>query len=234
MKRTQYKTKKDLPSTTFTDSFKLLHSSELKNKTLVNHSKFKSKSGAGFVLLFALLVSSILLATGLGISRIILREIFLASLSRESQVAFFAADTGAECALHWRQDFRFDLDSTNPSRAIFCNGQAIRDGTDGMLKISNGIGGALQFKPNLINGSDPSIFSFYTQDLPVSGEKVPCALVRVSFNYRAADVSHTQPPIETVIHSDGYNSCDLTSPRTIERSLEYTIENCDPTDPTCR
>ncbi|MEK7066721.1 MAG: hypothetical protein AAB965_04105, partial [Patescibacteria group bacterium] len=45
-------------------------------------------SSAGFVLLFALLISSILLATGLGISRIIMREIFLASLARESSVAF--------------------------------------------------------------------------------------------------------------------------------------------------
>ena len=50
------------------------------------------KPSRGFVLLFALLISSILLATGLGISRIILREIFLTSLGRESSVAFFAAE----------------------------------------------------------------------------------------------------------------------------------------------
>jgi hypothetical protein len=61
----------------------------------------------GYTLLFTVLVVSIILAITLGISRISYTEIALSSVSREGAIAFFAADTGYECALY------HDL-STNP------------------------------------------------------------------------------------------------------------------------
>lgn len=54
----------------------------------------------GFALLFTVLVVSILLAISLSISNITLRELVLSSTTRDSHIAFYAADTAYECALY--------------------------------------------------------------------------------------------------------------------------------------
>ena len=56
-------------------------------------------SGAGFVILFAVTISSILLAIALGVSNIALKEVKFGTNARDTNNAFFAADTGAERAL---------------------------------------------------------------------------------------------------------------------------------------
>ena len=70
----------------------------------------------GFTLLIAALVSSLVLALGASIFQIAQKQVTLSSLSRDSQFAFYAADTGAECALYW--DFRHQLfPTTTPETA---------------------------------------------------------------------------------------------------------------------
>lgn len=66
-------------------------------------------NAAGFTLLLAALAGSLLFSAGIAIANIALRELALSSAGRESQFAFYAADTGAECALYWdRQKSIFD------------------------------------------------------------------------------------------------------------------------------
>jgi Tfp pilus assembly protein PilX len=55
----------------------------------------------GFTLFVALIVSSMLLAVGFSLSNIILKQLIFSNSGRESQLAFYAADSGAECALYW-------------------------------------------------------------------------------------------------------------------------------------
>lgn len=55
----------------------------------------------GFVILFTVLIASIVLAIALGIASVSFREVLLSSTARDGEYAFFAADTGAECALYW-------------------------------------------------------------------------------------------------------------------------------------
>jgi hypothetical protein len=64
----------------------------------------KAEDTKGFAMLFAVLVSSLLLAVGLSIFNITVKELTLSAAGRESQFSFYAADTGAECALYW--DFK--------------------------------------------------------------------------------------------------------------------------------
>ncbi len=59
----------------------------------------KIKKNKGFVILFAVTISSILLAIALGVSNIALKEVKFGTSARETNNAFFAADTGVECAL---------------------------------------------------------------------------------------------------------------------------------------
>lgn len=53
----------------------------------------------GFTLLMSVLIASVLLALGYEIYNLAVKEVALSSSGRESQFAFFAADTGIECAL---------------------------------------------------------------------------------------------------------------------------------------
>jgi Tfp pilus assembly protein PilX len=53
------------------------------------------RSQKGFTLLLAALVSTIVLALGAAIYGLVVKELALSSLGRDSQFAFFAADTGA-------------------------------------------------------------------------------------------------------------------------------------------
>jgi|SRR3989344_646833 len=72
----------------------------------------------GFTLLIASLVSGILLALGLAIYNIVSKELVLSSSGRESQFAFYAADSGIECALFW--DGADAFSTSSPSATIDC------------------------------------------------------------------------------------------------------------------
>jgi hypothetical protein len=65
---------------------------------------FKIKNqNKGFVALFAVFLTIIVLAITIGIANISYKEQLLSSSAREANTAFFAADSGAECALYYDQ-----------------------------------------------------------------------------------------------------------------------------------
>ncbi|MFA5095387.1 MAG: hypothetical protein WC447_01870 [Candidatus Paceibacterota bacterium] len=59
------------------------------------------KRNSGFVILYAVMISSIILAITLGVVNISLKEIKFGTSARDTNNAFFAADAGAECALYY-------------------------------------------------------------------------------------------------------------------------------------
>lgn len=82
------------------------------------------KTEKGFTLLLAVLVASIVLILATSIFQIARKEITLSSLGRDSQFAFYSADSGAECALYW--DIRYDYFATStPSIAPECDNTAL-------------------------------------------------------------------------------------------------------------
>ncbi len=76
----------------------------------------------GFVILFTVLISSIILAIALGVASVAYREVLLSGTAKDAQYSFFAADTGAECALYWDiQEAAFTQTLVVPS----CNGTTV-------------------------------------------------------------------------------------------------------------
>jgi hypothetical protein len=71
----------------------------------------KLQRSRGFVILYAVMLSSIILAITLGVLNISLQEIKFGTSTRNTNDAFFAADTGAECALYY--------DKTDPANNAF-------------------------------------------------------------------------------------------------------------------
>jgi len=59
------------------------------------------KNKKGFVLLFAVVLSSVILALALGLAKIALKEVAFETSAKNTNDAFFAADTAAECALFY-------------------------------------------------------------------------------------------------------------------------------------
>src|SRR3990167_1349437 len=57
------------------------------------------KLKSGFVILFAVTLSALLLSIALGVANIAFKELRFGTSARDTNDAFFAADTGIECAL---------------------------------------------------------------------------------------------------------------------------------------
>lgn len=161
---------------------------------------YKLKAANGFTLLFAVLASSLLLAVGLAIFNVALKESILSSAAKDSQLAFYAADTGVECALYW--DLRPNppgsaFDPTAVSSSITCAGNP---------PISTGSQTVPTDPPqrSRIGGAPTSIFF-----LDFSPSATSCAIV---------SVDKSVPP-QTIIESRGFDRCQAGSTRRVERAI---------------
>ena len=173
----------------------------------VPNSKLQAQQ-KGFTLLLAALIASIVLSLGAAVFSIARKELALSSVGRNSQFAFYAADTAAECALYW--DFRSDIhpftfatssDSHNAATSIKC----AQNTPDPTLTVTASDGNAAT--------------STFTLNLPqIDPNKPSCAIVTVA--------KHKDPVttgIVTVIRADGFSSgctTDLTDPQALQRSVE--------------
>ncbi|MFA5934234.1 MAG: hypothetical protein WC795_03395 [Candidatus Paceibacterota bacterium] len=88
----------------------------------IHNSSFVIYNSAkrGFVVLFAVLISSIILSITIGLSSLSYKEIKLSSSASEGNHAFYAADTGIECVL------RYALSQGGfPQSGMFCDNAVI-------------------------------------------------------------------------------------------------------------
>jgi hypothetical protein len=74
----------------------------------------------GFTILLAALIASLVLALGISVFSIAQKQLILSSIGRNSQYAFYAADTGAECALFW-DSRHVAFDPAAPVSPIACD-----------------------------------------------------------------------------------------------------------------
>lgn len=73
----------------------------------------------GFVIVLGVLVATILFSLGFGIAAFALKQILVTSTIKNSYIAFYAADSGLECAYYWnnqRNDGRVRSVFTNNSQ----------------------------------------------------------------------------------------------------------------------
>jgi Tfp pilus assembly protein PilX len=169
----------------------------------------KLKSNKGITLFIAVIVMSILLFISFAVVNVSLKSTIFAFSGRNSQFAFYAADTGLECALYW--DSKFDAFATSTSETIFCAGNGIA-GTGQPLygtTTLGRIGGGGDANPT-------SIFSFLMNPPTVSSS---CAVVTVTKYYNDVDGDGSLDLV-TYIKSRGYNTCDVSNPRRVERGIE--------------
>jgi len=147
----------------------------------------------GFILSFAVLLSSIILSVGLAVFNILSKELLISSVGRESQFSFYAADTGGECALFWdtkQQIFPTSSQSVVYSGPINCAGS--------------------QFH---LNPPDPGVSIVGTPTAATTTFNF------ISEDYCANVLVAKYGDGQTKIESEGYNTCDESSPRRIARFI---------------
>lgn len=86
-----------------------------------------STSQRGFTLLVAVIFTSVVLSVALALSDIAYRQILLASTARQSQYAFYSADSALECVLYWDQKMdEFDYNTEPVGSGTFsCQGRSV-------------------------------------------------------------------------------------------------------------
>ncbi|MDB5187702.1 MAG: seg [Candidatus Kaiserbacteria bacterium] len=163
------------------------------------------KSQRGIALLIAALISAVVISIGAAIFSIVQKQLTLSSVARESQFAFYTADTGAECALYWDTRFSYFSSTSTPPTGAVCDTQPITPSWSGASVypyIST-----FQFAPN-----NRCVFVTVTK---CDGPFVDGVCTH--------DVLHIPAPIHTSIRSDGYNvACNATSTSKIglQRSVQ--------------
>ncbi len=154
----------------------------------------------GFTLFIATIVMGTLLLITAGITSLAVKQAFISSSGRESQAAFYAADTGMDCALYWDvnndggNDSAFSTSSA-PS-TITCDGNPTPN--------IGGLGGAGFYSP--------VTHTFNFDFLP---NNPYCATVTVRKEYVGG-------VLKTTIESKGYNTCSTSNPRRVERAVRAT------------
>ena len=179
------------------------------------------KKSKGFALLFAVLASSLLLSIGLSIFTLTVKELNLSSYSRESQFSFYAADSGAECALYW------DLKGNNAL--------TFATSTDSNPQTQNIECGSATISPSVSSNpaeTNTSAVTTFTMPLNDASNEDYCALVTVS------KYQNVRGGVATTIDSRGYNICSSSgtapnivdtptwgNPNLVERALDVTYGN---------
>jgi hypothetical protein len=159
----------------------------------------KIEKEKGLAILYSVIVSIIMLSVATSISSIALRQTKLSSTGRESQYAFFAANTGIECARYLDlQNFADDkpafATSSNSASTIInltCNDQPLSVNFNS--SESSPTNGVTDFQFTL----EPEADREY--------------LVKVKVSKTATS---------TLITSRGFNTADTNAPNAVQRGLE--------------
>lgn len=166
-------------------------------------------SSRGFTLLLAALIASIVLSLGAAIFSIAHKELALSSAGRESQLAFYAADTSAECALYW--DVRYEYFGVTAPIGITpaCDSQVL----NAVVCAS----GDPCYSGDRASGNYTMTFTYAPNGY--------CSSVTVKKS-RDADTG----AISSVVHADGYSTkvseasaCD-TAITTDQEALQRSVE----------
>ena len=157
----------------------------------------------GVTLLVAVILSSVVLSVALALLDVAYKQQLLASTAKQSQYAFYNADTVMECALYWDQrqnafDYTSPLDP-NPdaqgnSQNIKCNNLGIRS----------------------YSSPAPGTTRTTTFTLPCAGG----GSVGTATIVKTDGVALCAPKSHSCLYATGYSSCPATDPRRIERGLK--------------
>ncbi len=191
----------------------------------------------GFVMPFTLLICSILLSIATSISIILVKELYFSKVSRDSQIAYYAADNGMMCAV------MVDDQYIDPDTGLGIFQYALSPtAQDVLTKINTAEGSVLTlYNGNSIKCATSEIFNpaltangFEVTDFPHTNSlgqtengKTSKFTLRMDLGdgtTRCAKITVNKTPTFRQIISQGYTVCPGGSIRPIERAIINTTE----------
>ncbi len=155
----------------------------------------------GITLLVAVILSSVVLSVALALLDVAYKQQLLASTAKQSQYAFYNADSAMECALYYDQKQNaFSFSAPLTSTSITCNTQSIINYT---TSVASGGGGQLRTT---------------TFDVTCAGTDTKGSVTVVKSDGTAVCAGNKT----TCIYATGYSTCNSSDPRRIERGLRVT------------
>jgi len=150
-------------------------------------------------MLFTVLIVSLMLAIGLGISDLTFKQTILSSLARDSQLAFYQADSGVECGMYYSENL-----------GQFPRGTLVQEDQN------NPNGGAAPRSINCGNNSaslvpEQSYTDYFVYQEKVATGNLPC----FSIIFDKTDA------VKNIISSRGFSTCSSTAQQ-VERGLSVT------------
>jgi len=174
--------------------------------------KFYQKNNRGFTVLFASLIGSLVMAIGMAILAVTIMQINLSSAGRESQHAFYAADTGTECALY----LNYGGGNPDAGTSVCPDGVFPKPGGGNLSLVCETAfaykcqGQTVSFGiPN--TNTDGSLTTHFELNDKSNPENT-CFSINVT---KKSDNS-------TAVESRGYSTCDPNSPNRFERAINTT------------
>ena len=170
----------------------------------------------GFAILYAVLMTSVILTVSLGLLNITLKQIILSSVVKESQAAYYTALSSFRCALRNDDPYFYDpytFVSPGPfGEFTSFDPTIVFDSQDGSVLVNCGNGVSQMVTPSNRTGLSSSITTFSLTFPAIGLSPTRCATVTVTKNLLTGN---------TLYQALGYNTCDTNSPRRIERTVSY-------------
>ncbi len=169
----------------------------LQRKVLYVHKK------DGYAILFAVIMIGIILAISIGLSDIAYKQLIVSSVANDSQLAFYQSDTATECALY--QDFinGYFQNANPPSPVPPAQVSCAVDSTGSNYTLN------VAYAPSSDLSSE-----IYTLTAPNPNSLAPCFTITATRNIATG---------ATLIAAKGYNICNKTNARTVEREIDASF-----------
>ena len=214
--------------------FNLKQRSKMERRKDAQHFSIFASShfsfNCGYTLLFAMIVASVVLAIGVSLLTISRKEFILSSSATESSAAFYAADSGINCAEYWNVGTEFGTSTANvqnPSPVKCAEVPGLSNVT-----VSGFSSDDKQITISLPDGVQSPQYEFtFNTPFSIDGTIIKsCARVTVDKYYAPnPGLGGVMYPY-TTITSYGYNigwdinkkDCSSQSPRKVERAIQVT------------
>ena len=160
---------------------------------------FKNKKRKGFAILFTMIIVSAIAIVIAGLTNTAYKQLILSSLAKDSQAAFYESDTATDCALYADrvESAKLPLETNLISKGDhqwYCGGLDL-------IVTSTGNG---NFNIEPVNQTSVN----------------PCFRIDVKKEHKILPV----PTSVTTMSARGYNICNISNKRTVEREIEIVYD----------
>ncbi|MDB5265562.1 MAG: hypothetical protein JWM39_275 [Parcubacteria group bacterium] len=153
---------------------------------------YTPSSPRGFTLLIAVILSTVVLTVGLSLLDVAYKQTILSSTAKQSQAAFYNADSALECALYYDQKLdAFDFATPLAASSLTCSSTPVTNYS------------------TVVNPAMTMRTTIFTTPCPGSGISATTTI----YKYAGGATS---------LYADGFNTCTATDPRRVERGLKAT------------